>query len=180
MQIHLTGYAKSHILRDGNKSTAKTSEYLDCESKISEGKEEYAGIIAPFQKEAERLNLEEKNPLTKRSKLVDIQNRATEAVKAIAEKIDTLKKELSEINENVLKRIIIEKTKNEVDEIRRILDQHGINEIQEGELTTHTRFGKGLIVNLDFKIEKNVFKELKSELKNLKSNNVEIIFTEIN
>ena len=180
MQIHLTGYVKSHILRDGNKSTIKTSEYLDCDSKINEGKEEYARIIAPFQKEAERLNLEEKNPLTKRSKLVDIQNRATEAVKAISEKIDVLKKELSEVNENVLKKIIIEKTKNEVDEVRKILDQHGINELQEGKLTTSTRFGKGLVVNLNFGIEKNVFRELKSELKDLKSNNVEIILTELN
>ena len=179
MQIHLTAYARSDILRSVQGAVTETKEALALQRKMQKRREKYESILLSYQKEADEQNVQESNPLKRRSKLREIQRRANEALQPVSEEMEAIKRELSDVQSEIVRRLIVQKTQDDVERIFGILEDHGILQPKEGKPATPGRFGKGLVKSLDFEIEKDVYKTLEKVLKKGKFGKIEIFLTKL-
>ena len=178
MQIHLAAYASGSVLRSMKHSASETDEYQKYQKRIDDQRKKYEKIYASYQKEAEEQNAQEGNPLTRRAKLQDVQKRATEALTPIADKMEVIKKELVVTESGIIRRLLIQKTEDDMNVVLKILNQHSITEMQEKQPVVSGRLGKGIIKSIDFEVEKSTYKELKKELKKVRFAMIEVFLTE--
>lgn len=161
------------------KESLKEAEtYKKAYAKLLDIKEQYSRKATEFERESMGDSSPE-NQIRMRRQLPEIRRRAAKQLEPIKLQIMEAQKDLKELEANLLSEFATKKVKGEVNRIRKLLKELKIGDIQEEQTGHRGRLGSACVLNLHFKLDKHIMKELKRKLTDAKLDNIEVFLEEI-
>jgi len=178
LEARIIALPKSDDVRALKESLKETEKYKRAYAKLLDIKEQHSRKAAEF----ERASMGDGSPesqIRMKRQLPEIRQRAAKQLEPIRSQIMDAQKDLKELEANLLSEFAAKKVKGEVNRIRKLLKELKVGDIQEEQIGHRGRLGSACVLNLHFKLDKHIMKELKRKLTDTKLDHIEVFLEEL-
>jgi len=177
LEVRIIALPKSDVVRDLKESLKETEKYKRAYAKLLDVKEQYNRKSAELERESMGDGSPE-NQISMRRQLPEIRRRAAKQLEPMRYQIIDVQKDLKELEADILSEFSAKKVKGEVNRIRKLLKELKVEDIQEEKIGHRGRLGAACVLNIHFKLDKHIMKELKRKLTDTKLDHIEVFLEE--